>query len=352
MLNIKKPLLMGAVTLSLLGSGVVPVIANADSGVQFKNTTKAVTTNAEIVLPSVTAQIKNDNINLNPNTDAYNLLQAQRANQQSQQALSVANSTALGNLAQAGISTDLINKAIAGDKGAESAVKTQIAQSKVFTTTAQKEQALNDYNQVAYGYRVDHKQGVWVEVSQSTVAYSKADTKSEQIKTILSGNKSYQVKGIEIVKGFDNKGKGVTWYKLANGAFVKASAVVVDKALTNTNDYNALYKARVVSENVANKSKKAKKTVKKHAVKKHTAKKVTYYTHFKKGKHVAIVKKALVQHATKTFKDKSAKVKKNNLRKGSKVTFNKVVKVGKTYKLHLTNGKYVTANKAYVHVIK
>lgn len=77
-----------------------------------------------------------------------------------------------------------------------------------------------------------------------------------------------------------------------------------------------------------------------------------YYTTVKKGNHVAVAKKALVQHTTKTFKDNSAKAKKNTIKKGKKLSFNSIVKVGTTYRLHLTNGKYVTASKQFVNVIK
>ncbi|GAA6112893.1 hypothetical protein AP1H75_05600 [Apilactobacillus apinorum] len=86
-----------------------------------------------------------------------------------------------------------------------------------------------------------------------------------------------------------------------------------------------------------------------------TAKKTdnsAYYTTVKKGNHVAVVKKTLVQHPTKTFKDNAAKTKKNTIKKGKKLSFNSIVKVGNTYRLHLTNGKYVTASKQFVNIIK
>lgn len=102
-----------------------------------------------------------------------------------------------------------------------------------------------------------------------------------------------------------------------------------------------------------------KKVAKKRVVKKHVKKvakrrvsrTAKYYTGLK-GRHEVVAKKALIQHATKTFKDRSGKYKKNNLKRGKHLVFNRVVRAGKTYRLHLTNGKYVTASKAFVRLVK
>jgi hypothetical protein len=95
---------------------------------------------------------------------------------------------------------------------------------------------------------------------------------------------------------------------------------------------------------VAKKKAPAKSHMKRHQT--------SYYTNIKAGQHRAIVQKTVVAHVKASFKDHSARNKHNVMMKKQVISFNRIVKVGRTYRLHLTNGHYVTANKAFVKIIK
>ncbi len=134
--------------------------------------------------------------------------------------------------------------------------------------------------------------------------------------------------------------------KVAKKRVVKKHAKKVAKKRVVKKHAKKVAKKRVVKKHV-------RKVAKKRVAKKHVAKRRApkYYVGLN-GRHEVVAKKALIQHATKSFKDRSGKYKKNNLKRGKRLVFNRVVRAGKTYRLHLTNGKYVTASKAFVRLVK
>ncbi|AYF92998.1 DUF5776 domain-containing protein [Apilactobacillus bombintestini] len=134
--------------------------------------------------------------------------------------------------------------------------------------------------------------------------------------------------------------------KVAKKRVVKKHAKKVAKKRVVKKHAKKIAKKRVVKKHV-------RKVAKKRVAKKHVAKRRApkYYVGLN-GRHEVVAKKALIQHATKSFKDRSGKYKKNNLKRGKRLVFNRVVRAGKTYRLHLTNGKYVTASKAFVRLVK
>lgn len=149
-------------------------------------------------------------------------------------------------------------------------------------------------------------------------------------------------------------------YRAARKPFLgKKAAKKVAKKRVAKKHVRKVAKKRVVKKHAKKVAKKrvvkkhVRKVAKKRVAKKHVAKRRApkYYVGLK-GKHEVVAKKALIQHATKSFKDRSGKYKKNNLKRGKRLVFNRVVRAGKTYRLHLTNGKYITASKAFVRLVK
>lgn len=113
--------------------------------------------------------------------------------------------------------------------------------------------------------------------------------------------------------------------------------------------------AKKVPMRVAKKA--VKKVTKKRVVKKESKRRdvkriAPYYEKLTPGRHVVIVKKDLIQHATKSFKDRSGKYKRNNIKRGKRLVVNYVTRAGRTYRLHLTNGKFITASTSFVRLIK
>lgn len=231
-------------------------------------------------------------------------------------------------LANYGIDKNSVSEFAAGDNYYTQAVNAKIAQ----LTGNDAINARKLVDQLRSDYRKANKEGVWGVANHDAYEYANPNLSDRQSAAFAKGEEVHIVSMI--------KDGSKLRYKIADGNYVAAVHVDINMDYTNMDEYNTMVKATT----------QLRPTVKKHVVKKASA---TYYVKTPKGKkHVAIVKKSLVAHATKTFKDNSAKSKKNVLHKYAKVAFKSVVKVGKTYRLHLTNGHYVTANKAFVRVVK
>ena len=231
-------------------------------------------------------------------------------------------------LANYGIDKNLASEFATGDNYYTQVVNTKIAQ----LTGNDAINARKLVDQLRSDYRKANKEGVWGVANHDAYEYANPNLSDRQSAAFAKGEEVHIVSMI--------KDGGKLRYKIADGNYVAAVHVDINMDYTNMDEYNAMVKATT----------QLRPTVKKHVVKKASA---TYYVKTPKGKkHVAVIKKSLVAHVNKTFKDNSAKSKKNVLHKGAKVVFKSVVKVGKTYRLHLTNGHYVTANKAFVQVVK
>lgn len=319
-----KSIIKGSIMLSLLGSGVLPIAANADGGTKTAATLNQITlNNNNVVTNIVDSQPQNSNRFNAPNTDAYQIAQAQQAKAFAKSQSALASKQARALLLQAGVNRDVLQKAIEGDSGAIAQIRYEVQHAKGFKTNKAKQNGLWAFNTLSYNYRKAHKSGVWVTpATRSDVNVETNIGNDVKATAVLSATNSYRV--AKMVQT-----KRTTWYQLENGLLVKANKMKVSNALTNAKDLKTLTQNIELRYKVANSK---------------------YYTHAKRGVHVALVKKTLVQHATKSFHDSSSNVKKNVLRKGKHIRFNKVVKVGNKYRLHLTNGKYVTASKEYVKV--
>lgn len=73
-----KSIIKGSIMLSLLGSGVLPIAANADGGAKTAATLNQITlNNNNVVANIVDVQTQKSNQISAPNTDAYQLAQVQ-----------------------------------------------------------------------------------------------------------------------------------------------------------------------------------------------------------------------------------------------------------------------------------
>ena len=223
-------------------------------------------------------------------------------------------------LAGYGIDGTLLASALSGNQDAYNRVSAIIAQ----LGSTDKANALSIYGQLFNLYRIEHKQGVWVIANHDGFKYENANLTGNRTGSYSKGD---SLKVVSIVKD-----GGKTRYKLADGSYISGYHVDVDRSYTNAHDLSRLQKAAVklVSSNSS------------------------YYTgvSISTKRHVAVIKKEVVAHWTKSFHDKSANAKRNHLYKGQSVVFSRIVRSGNQYRLQLPNGRYVTAHKDYVWVIR
>lgn len=195
--------------------------------------------------------------------------------------------------------------------------------------------------------RVEVPANFMVKATKNGVEYGSPDLASNKYSGYFLTNQNLRVLGVTRV---NNKLRYLV-IGARNLAYISAySTKPVTGQKGNVKAYHAALNAL----------KQPVKTPKKHKSASHKASKAkaknkpttTYYTQIKPGKHRAIVQKKVVAHVKASFKDRSAHNKRNVMAKKRVLRFNRIVKVGRTYRLHLTNGHYVTANKAFVKIIK
>lgn len=97
--------------------------------------------------------------------------------------------------------------------------------------------------------------------------------------------------------------------------------------------------------------------VKKHGYKQHedlntVIENARFYTHAKKSQKVIVVKRNLVQHATKSFHDNSAYVRRNHFHKGHEFIFSRIVRHGHKFRFELPNGSFITSCRSFVKLVK
>lgn len=300
----KKTLIVSAVALTLFSTGAGLAQTNQAKADAFYSNTKNYST-----------------------TDADKILQSNRVKSFEKAADKVKEEAIYTALAAYGVAKPLVQQAINGSRQGLLYIYKNLGLSK-HLTDAQKRTAMRDFDTLVRMKRQAIKKGVWVTSSNGNTAYTYKTVKQAAYNNPKSA-KSHLTTGVseQIVKVIKYRSKG-TVYKLVDGSYVKDGVVKIDKSITNVNDLAKLNKKREVYAVYVDKAKASP----------------AYYKSVKKN---ALVK---VKKAVKVYKTKSAKTSRVQFTKGEVVRALKAVRTGKSYRLALTNGKFITANKSYVAV--
>lgn len=222
------------------------------------------------------------------------------------------------------LDSDVVGHAMAGSK----AYQQDLANDFATLDTQTGETALNYYNYLRSEYLHENKTQPFVTATRAGNVYKDVKLTKKTGKHFKEDD-LFQVQAIYSVNGKQR-------FKLADGNYISGYHAVINRDFTSNSDEVRLF------DRVVYVGRKSAKSLSKK-----------YYVRTPKGhKHIAFVRKNVVKHARVNFEDFSSVKKVNHVRKGSYVHFVKVVRNGNTFRLQLTSGQYVTANKHFVKVIK
>lgn len=222
------------------------------------------------------------------------------------------------------IEPDTVGHAMAGDKSYQAV----LANDFLNLSSDSGKVAVEQYNYLRSNYLRSHKYEPYVTATRAGNVYKDAKLTKKAGKSFKEDD-LFRIQAIYSVNGKQR-------FKLADGNYISGYHAVINRDFTSNADETRLF-SRIVYI-----GKKPARELSR-----------TYYVRTPHGhKHFAVIRKSVIKHARVNFADMSSVSKKNKVRKGSVVRFVKVVRNGNTFRLKLTSGQYITANKAFVHVIR